>query len=272
MPYPFDWTAQRWGTVSEFSAYLSGIKVPTWFNRIVIHHTWKPVQVDWRGMQSMAVLERYYRDVVEWRDASGVIRRGWSSGPNMFVCLGSPSPEWDGIYQGTPIGHQGTHAGKCNSSSIGIEVVGNFDLTPWSGDLHVLMLDICVAICRWAGRTAKIIVGHRDCGSPKTCPGSAIDLVSFRGQVDAILITNGIWDLWGKEYPLPPEQRIYGIPQAWLTNMRSATTLKLGKAESFPVYDHTLDDFCVQLFERGAIRYYKGQAVIVPYIEIARFN
>lgn len=272
MPYPFDWSAERWGSVSDFAAHLSGLKVPSWFNHIVIHHTVKPVQVDWRGTASMAALERYYRDSVVWYDAAGNQRRGWNSGPNLFVCLGSPQPEWDGIYQGTPVGHQGTHAGVCNSSSIGIEVVGNYDLSPWSGELHAFMIDLCVAICRWAKRPASIIVGHRDCNSPKTCPGSQIDLTSFRGQVDAVLATNGIWDLWGTEYPLPSEQRIYGIPQAWLANMRSSAPLKLGRAESFPVYDHTLDDFCVQLFERGAIRYYKGQAVLVPYIEVAKFN
>lgn len=218
-------------------------------------------------MQSMAALERYYRDDVVWYDEHHVMHRGWWSGPNLFVCIGSPNPEWDGIFQGTPVMHAGTHAGACNDNGPGIEIVGNFDLAPWGAELYAFILDLAVTICRKGNLTASAIIGHRDCGSPKTCPGSKVDLEAFRGQVAGALSTNGAWEKWGDEYPLPVSQRGYGIPQAWLANMRSTQpgVVHLGAAKSFPVYDNTQGDYVVQLFEHGLVEYSQGKATVINY-------
>lgn len=247
--------------MAEFVPYLDSLAWPSTFTRIIMHHTWKPVELDWRGLASMAALKKYYRDDVPWTDAQGRKRKGWWSGPNIFVCWGSPNPEWDGIYQGTPVNEPGTHAGECNPDGPGIEVVGDFDKKPWGPELYAILLDLTVALCRKGKMAASSIIGHRDCGSPKTCPGRQIDLDAFRGQVNAVLKTNGVWALWGTEYPLPASQRHFGIPTEWERNMRdSPANQRLGAAKSWPVYDNTQGDFATQLFERGHIIYTNGKA------------
>ena len=61
------------------------------------------------------------------------------------------------------------------------------------------------------------------------------------------------WSLWGTAYPLPPEQRGWGIPQLWVQNARW-----LKEARSNPLYA-VMDPhdghnrFVVQAFQGGAI-------------------
>jgi hypothetical protein len=62
-----------------------------------------------------------------------------------------------------------------------------------------------------------------------------------------------IWVLWGTAYPLPPEQRPWGIPQLWAENARW-----LKEARSNPMYaimdEHDGHNrFVVQAFQGGAI-------------------
>lgn len=66
-------------------------------------------------------------------------------------------------------------------------------------------------------------------------------------------LATDIWSLWGSAYPLPPEQRPWGIPQLWAENARW-----LKEARSNPMYA-VMDEhdghnrFVVQAFQGGAI-------------------
>ena len=115
----------------------------------------------------------YYRDTQKW-----------PAGPHLFIAVGSPNPEWDGIWRGTPLNLQGVHAGECNRHKIGIEVVGNFDKVPWSAQLEDVVLTVVVGLLRWEGtKDESQVCGHRECHSPKTCPGKAIDMNVVRQKI-----------------------------------------------------------------------------------------
>lgn len=115
------------------------------------------------------------------------------------------------------------------------------------------------------------IVGHKDIALPghgTACPGDAWprwkgDLLAALGP--APQPTPDPWLAWGTAYPLPPEQRLWGIPQLWSENARW-----LGEARSEPIYripdaQDGHNRFVVQLFQGGAIWGLDDQYQLIRY-------
>jgi hypothetical protein len=167
---------RQWSTTDAFKSHLAqhSASVCSWVNFIVLHHTYKPVARDWRGLHSMHALKRYYMSL------------GWSAGPHLFICHGAPNPAHDGIFQLTPLNMVGVHAGTCNPRSIGIEVVGNFDVDVWSDQLTTLVCTTIAHLMDWRGLPSLAITGHRNCNSPKTCPGQNVIIPDVRSTVAQI--------------------------------------------------------------------------------------
>jgi N-acetylmuramoyl-L-alanine amidase CwlA len=142
-------------SLGEFRTYVSTYDfgtVPA--NRLVIHHTWKPTKEGWAGQRSIDGLKAYYE------------KKKWSAGPHLFVAE-------DGIWLFSPMCQNGIHAGKLNSRSIGIEVVGDYDHEVWSGQTKTNALGAIKCLMNQLDIAQDQIFFHRDV-SPKTCPGSAI--------------------------------------------------------------------------------------------------
>ncbi len=123
-------------------------------NKLVIHHTWKPTKESWAGKQSILGLKGYYE------------RKGWKVGPHLFIAE-------DGIWLFTPMRNNGIHAGTLNPRSIGIEVVGNYDVEVWSGNTKMNTLGTIESLMKQLDLTKGDIHFHRD-ASGKSCPGRAI--------------------------------------------------------------------------------------------------
>jgi len=169
----FAWQIQHWPDAAAFAAHLAARPPLGWATGTTIHHTWKPEAQDWRGRSSMDALGRYYRGTMKW-----------SAGPHLFLCVGAPNPAHDGVWQGTPLTQPGIHAGPCNSSRIGIEVVGNFDQVGWSPRLAELVFGVLLALHRRHGWGADRLNGHRECmPGQKSCPGRAINMESVRAEL-----------------------------------------------------------------------------------------
>lgn len=177
----FDYDLRHWKTVEEFAAHLArhDPAVAPWAKGTTIHHTYVPRIDQWRGATSMEGTKNYY------------IGKGWTSGPHLFIAYGSPNPADDGIWQMTPLNMRGTHAGICNSDFWGIEVVGDYDRAPWSAGLRALVVGATAALMQWRGLPVSTLslCGHRDCKSPKTCPGSKIDMNDVRTWVTRAMDT-----------------------------------------------------------------------------------
>ena len=144
-----------------------------------LHHTWKPVPAQWVGRRSVEAQRTWFSAAKQWQ-----------AGPHLYVVSGSPNPANDGIYQLTPLNLPGIHAGAWNNRLIGVEVVGDYDSQPWPDSLRTLVIGAVVRLFRWLGidrATLDTLRGHRECGSPKTCPGLAINLDAVRAQVQAEL-------------------------------------------------------------------------------------
>lgn len=168
---------RQWKTVEAFEAHLAGHdpSIAAWVKGVVIHHTYRPLPSQWRGRASMDGLKTYYQSL------------GWSAGPHLFIVTGSPNAADDGIWQLTPLNMVGIHAGICNSTTWGIEVVGDYDAEPWSPATKDMVVRATAALVKWRGISisADTLKGHRDCNSPKTCPGRAIDMQQVRTWVNA---------------------------------------------------------------------------------------
>ena len=72
----------------------------------------------------------------------------------------------------------GAHVQGHNSYSLGLCVVGDFDVYPPSE----MTWNFTVKICKWIVYqwNIKTILGHRELFSGKTCPGTKFDMAKFR--------------------------------------------------------------------------------------------
>jgi len=111
----FDAKAEHFNA-SEFLAY---VKTKTWTSGwrpkfITLHNSSEPSLEQWlKGgatpAERMENLKVYYRDQLHWH-----------SGPHLFIAP-------DGIWELCDLEHDGVHASCFNHSSIGIEMVGEYD-------------------------------------------------------------------------------------------------------------------------------------------------
>lgn len=132
-------------------------------SKLVVHHTYIPTKAQWKGQSTLLGIKGFYE------------RKGWKSGPHLFVAE-------DGIWLFTPMFDVGTHAGAGNAGykfgrlqwySIGIEVVGDYDTKVWDGETKENVLHVIRTLRGKLGIENGDITFHRD-WMPKSCPGSAI--------------------------------------------------------------------------------------------------
>lgn len=164
---------RQWQDSTHFREHVFAhdAAIAPWIRGVTIHHTYRPLPTQWRGYESMVGLREYYR------------AKGWNAGPHLFLAIGASKRAHDGIWQLTPLNVRGIHAGPCNASTIGIEVVGDYDRVMWSTALQKLVFDTIVTLLQWQQLpvNAQTVRAHRECmPGEKTCPGSAIDMTYVR--------------------------------------------------------------------------------------------
>lgn len=236
-------------TLDDLRDYLNHYAKPRFIIGSTFHNTYIPDENDWAGMSSMISMQLGYE------------KKGWDRGPHFFVAKGTRYKKNDGIWAMTPPNLPGIHAGVCNGDNypliygrFGWELVGNFqDRLPTDDQLDLLTSGIAEAH-KWLGIGAEINA-HRDCMPGRTCPGD--EFYSIKSKVirlvESKMVDSDVWDLWGDDFPLPKEQRTFGIPSAWVVNMSGPQSGRLGKSVAHPYYSG--DGNVVQLFENGIIIY-----------------
>lgn len=249
---PFVKDIRRFATLGEFSNYAlttypHGVSTGTWDPiGATVHNTYIPNKLQWRGMASMASMVKDY------------MAKGWTSGPNLYLAVGTVNSDNDGIFMMTPLNREPTHAGKCNDTMFGVEVVDDFEVnTPSAAQLDLLVgVLVVLSMVSSAKGTKFFINAHKDCMANRTCPGQ--HMYDLMGDVRTRFTravtgnTEALWAEWGTEYPLPEPQRVFGIPSKWMASL--ITGNPLGAAKSYPVYDNATRAV-TQLFEKGLIVY-----------------
>lgn len=132
--------------------------------RIIIHHTWSidhPDILDWEGI-------RQYHLSLGWDDI------GYHYGIEKTA-------EGLIILRGRPDYIQGTHCFGVNHNSLGIAVVGNFDIAPPEDAIISRLAGLCVMLKhKHPGITA--IEPHNKY-STKTCPGKMFNMDKLAQRV-----------------------------------------------------------------------------------------
>lgn len=150
---------QHFSTSSAFRDYLFTLVKPSWFKVIVTHHTYIPTVSSWAGLRSMNGMLNYYKQAP----------LNWDRFPHIFAAP-------DGIWTMNKLTETGIHANAANSFSIGIEVVGNYDIGLWQEPVKSFALEAHSALMDWGNIPYENIHPHRKYNPSKTCPGKLISM------------------------------------------------------------------------------------------------
>ena len=149
---------------------------------VIVHHslTKDGIVVDWEAIR------KYHRDVNGWFDIGyhyGIERVG----KGIVLQVGRPESE--------PGAH--TKEMHMNSKSLGICVVGNFDLAPPGLDLLRFLADIVRRKIAEYGIPVQSVLGHREVGAMagidwkkgqyKSCPGQYFPMDTLRAMLSGEL-------------------------------------------------------------------------------------
>lgn len=143
--------------VPTFATWLATQPCGDWAVGSTYHNTFRPNEAQWRGLASMTTMAGFYA------------AKGWETGPHLFLASGT---DHDGLFVMTPPTMPGTHAGVCNATRFGVEVVGDFHEHPMTPDQLTLLVDALAALHQWQG-IGPDVLAHRDCMPGRTCPGNA---------------------------------------------------------------------------------------------------
>jgi len=142
-------------SANEFKDYVEskyfGMVNP---NKIVLHHTYIPNLEQWSGLKSINALKKVYEG------------KKWTTGPHLYI-----APE--GIWLFSDMAKDGTHAGKGNWLSIGIEMVGDYRVNKPSGMVWELTKYAITILNKKLGLKAENIKFHREYMATE-CPGNAV--------------------------------------------------------------------------------------------------
>lgn len=151
---------------SSFGEYIRSVKKPSWVKAVTLHHCAAPSLAQrptGLTVQHIINIKSFYSNNL-----------GWNRGPHFFI-------DEDQIFGMTPPTVPGIHAVSFNSSSIGIEVLGNYDVEdPLSGrglECWKLTAKCTADLLDWIGVEAnsQTVHFHRDDPkTSKTCPGTKV--------------------------------------------------------------------------------------------------
>jgi len=157
-------------TPEQFREYVAGLSWDDWLPEyIVLHHTAVPSLVQRPSgftREHLLGLEKYYRDEM-----------GWSAGPHLFV-------DDHVIWVFTPLTVPGVHAKSFNARSIGVEMLGNYDVEAFTSGRGDIVQENAVAAIAMLSAALDLdpdsMMFHRDePNTTKTCPGNNVDKATF---------------------------------------------------------------------------------------------
>ena len=162
-------------TPSELHRYLAPLEKPSWATSITFHHTGNPSLADRpTGFTAQGIknIQSYYQTPI--KKVKGV----WTSGPHLVL-------DEDQCWGMCDFRQHGIHAQDIHGSSIGIEVLGNYDVeVPNLGRGMKCWWTAATAgkvLLNWLGLepNALTVKFHRECRKAKKdrkmCPGTKVE-------------------------------------------------------------------------------------------------
>lgn len=169
---------------------------PTW---IVIHHSFSVdgFTRNWDSIRRYHMSYRYKGDIISLTEyekhiaeaTTDGLEKPWSQiGYNLGIENVNGTLE---VLPGRPIGAVGAHAHGFNDKSVGICLVGNYDIDAPSEQRLSFLASLCRQIQIEFGIPRDQVIGHRETYGKltppepvaKTCPGSLFDMDKFRKRL-----------------------------------------------------------------------------------------
>ena len=92
------------------------------------------------------------------------------------------------IYRTQPLDVVSYHVGGYNSKSVGVVLVGHYDIEDPPPEQMASARHLCAWLCEELGLPPENVRGHREFpGVHKTCPGLKVEMASFREGVRRLL-------------------------------------------------------------------------------------
>lgn len=152
-------------TPQTLKDYLASLAWPSWCKAVTLHHCAAPSLAQRPNgftAQHMKNIEDFYR------------RKPWASGPHLFA-------DDDQLWGMSDLRKPGIHAVSFNSMSVGIEVLGDYDIEdPRSGRGLACWKTAAAgtkALLAWLGVSASretVLFHNDDPQTTKTCPGKKV--------------------------------------------------------------------------------------------------
>ena len=158
-------------------------------NKIILHHslTSNKGVATWQAIRHYHTSYRYNDNIISSTEAYVLKREGkdvidpWIKiGYNYGIVKESNHYE---ILTGRLMNECGAHTVGHNHDSLGICLVGNYDITPVPDELWQLTLKFVSSLCEICNILKSEVYGHREFASYKSCPGELFDLDKFRHEL-----------------------------------------------------------------------------------------
>ncbi|HEX8252382.1 MAG TPA: peptidoglycan recognition family protein [Thermoanaerobaculia bacterium] len=177
-------------TADEFDDYCHQLQWTAWRpSKIVVHNTAIPsLSQRPKGFtrQHMLNLEAFYRD-----------QQGWKAGPHLFI-------DDRQIWVFTPLTVSGTHSPSWNKTSIGIEMLGNYDKDSFDSGRGLRVRENTISaiatLCAILGIDPATTRIHRE--DPLTthaCPGKNVRKLEIIQAVQDLMV-----ERHAGEHPIKP--------------------------------------------------------------------
>lgn len=172
------WTALKTGksllqkiTFEAFCALVDAAPAGRNMREIIVHHTWSPTVAQYQGQETWNGIRNYH-----------VNSRGWSDiGYHVGI-----DPK-GGIWLLRPLQRTGGHCLGKNETSIGLVVLGNYDIGKDKiGEQWSMAKYVTAILAQRFKLTEANVYFHRDFAD-KSCPGTAINRASFRLDVRKLM-------------------------------------------------------------------------------------
>lgn len=184
-------------TVEEFAKRCESLPKQTWVQRIVLHNTGSPSLAQRPGgiltQDHIKNLYSFYANTQKW-----------SGGPHLFI-------DATGIWEFNPLNDPGVHSPSYNSSSWGVEMLGDYSVEPFNSGLGLAVaknahaaIAILAQVQGWKNLEDGRMILHKE--DPKTthdCPGKNVNKADFIAKADGYMSTSKVKIVFeGKEVEL----------------------------------------------------------------------
>lgn len=149
-------------------------------NSIILHCS----DTEDSGTVSWSAIRRYHMRTLNWSDIGyhfGIEQIGGD-----IVILRGRKPTVKGAH---------CSAGGYNSKSLGVCVVGKYDIESPSDHVLAATVDLLTKICFVFGIQSNNVLAHSEVDDKKTCPGLMWNMARIRSQLHRNVVCGGVHNL-----------------------------------------------------------------------------